>query len=95
MGRIERGAYGIHVCQIQMTMPKTQGIAMTNKTVIVKDKEHLKALIDNTIKKEGIACDLNFIDVSSITNMRELFAKTRFNGDISKWDIRTKQKIGL
>lgn len=60
---------------------------MTNKTIIAKDKEHLEALIHEAIEKEGNKCDLNFIDVSQITDMSEMFGDSRFNGDISKWDV--------
>ena len=60
---------------------------MTNKTVIAKDNKHLKALICETIEKEGCECDLNFIDVSQITDMSWIFADTHFNGDISKWNV--------
>ena len=68
-------------------------------TVVAKDKEHLRKLIKAAIKKNGQRCDLNFIDVSHITDMSELFKgrehvgwsdwhKTNaFNGDISKWDV--------
>ena len=66
---------------------------MTKKTVTAKSKKHLKALIRETIKKEGYKCDLNFIDVSQVTDMSWLFDFNsdnelgKFNGDISKWNV--------
>lgn len=60
------------------------------KTIIAKDKEHLEALIHEAIEKEGCECDLNFIDVSQITDMSGMFMDSKFNkfnGDISKWDV--------
>ena len=55
--------------------------------VVAKDKEHLKELIGKAIKEKGPNCDLNFIDVSRVTDMSSLFHDTVFNGDISKWDV--------
>ena len=52
------------------------------------NKEELKKIIENRIQTEGPECDLNDIDVSDITDMRELFEGSNFNGDISKWNIR-------
>lgn len=66
---------------------------MTKKTVTAKSKKHLKALIREAIKKDGYKCDLNFIDVSKITDMSGLFDFNsdnelgKFNGDISKWNV--------
>lgn len=66
---------------------------MTKKTVTAKSKKHLKALIREAIKKDGYKCDLNFIDVSQVTDMSELFDFNsdndfgKFNGDISKWNV--------
>lgn len=66
---------------------------MAKKSVTAKDKEHLKALIREAIKKEGYFCDLNFINVSQITDMSGLFDFNsdnelgKFNGNISKWDV--------
>ena len=59
----------------------------TTKEVVAKDKEHLKELISEVIKKYGNNCDLNFIDVSKVKDMSLMFNGSRFNGDISKWDV--------
>ena len=50
-------------------------------------KEELREIIKQRIKDEGNEVDLNDIDVSNITNMSNLFERTNFNGDISKWDV--------
>ena len=84
------------------------------KPVVAKDKEDLIKIIEDTINKDGNYSDLNFIDVSyltdlsglfsgevtrkfngnisewdvsSVTDMRFIFAESMFNGDISKWDV--------
>ena len=57
------------------------------KRVQPKTKDELKTLINKTIKKQGYACDLNFIDTSLIKDMGELFSDSKFNGDISSWDV--------
>ena len=55
--------------------------------VVAKDKEHLKHLIEETIAKNGANCDLNFIDVSNVTDMSGMFCCSEFNGEISEWDV--------
>ena len=60
---------------------------MKAREITPQNKEELRQIIEDTIKKEGNRCDLNFIDTSEITDMRKLFAHTKFNGDISKWDV--------
>ena len=50
-------------------------------------KRELKKIIEETIETEGLNCDLNFIDVSKITDMSYLFFNSKFNGDISKWNV--------
>ena len=52
-----------------------------------KNKKELMEIIREIIAEKGPNCDLNFIDVSNITDMSYLFWKTKFDGDISKWDV--------
>lgn len=35
----------------------------------------------------GYKCNLNWLDVSKVTHMRNLFRGTNFNGNISRWDV--------
>src|SRR5579875_1995690 len=58
-----------------------------NKSVIPEDIHHLKHFIHKQIKLKGTNCDLNFIDVSEITDMKRLFDGLDFNGNISDWDV--------
>ena len=62
-------------------------IVQNSEPVQPKDDKELKEIIKNTIEKYGSNCDLNFIDVSLVTDMNFLFEKSTFNGDISKWDV--------
>ena len=55
--------------------------------IVAKDRAHLEKLIDREIKCNGPNCDLNYIDVSNMTNMSWMFQYDNFNGDISKWDV--------
>ena len=62
----------------------------TIKTVTVKNYDELKNLIREEISKNGVNCDLNFIDVSKITDMSGLFSEEElqcFNGNISRWNV--------
>ena len=61
--------------------------------VAPKTKEELTKIIKDTIKKEGLNCNLNFIDVSKITDMSYMFYRSKFNGDISKWDVSNVENM--
>lgn len=53
-----------------------------------KTKTALITAIREEIKRQGSRADLNCIDTSAITNMRELFNKFKtFDGDISEWNV--------
>ena len=52
----------------------------------VTDNE-LKDVIEYCTAKFGNTCFLNWLDVSDVHNMGEIFNSSDFNGDISKWDV--------
>ena len=54
---------------------------------IIANNENIWDLVNDAIEKNGPNCDLNFIDVSHVTDMRLLFYESQFNGDISQWDV--------
>ena len=55
--------------------------------IIARDHDHLVLLIEEAIEEKGPKCDLNFIDVSQVTDMHDLFADRGFRGNISEWDV--------
>ena len=53
----------------------------------MSDNYELKKVIHYFIDQFGNNCNLNWIDVSNITDMSRLFLQSSFNGDISEWDV--------
>ena len=53
----------------------------------VSDHDELQELIKYFIKQFGNECNLNWIDVSNVTDMGCMFMGSMFNGDISQWDV--------
>ena len=53
----------------------------------IPDKRTLKVLIRSCMEMYGNDCCLNWIDVSEITDMSDMFAYSKFNVDISGWDV--------
>ena len=62
---------------------------LTNCVGIYKvlDYNNLEDLIKYFTKQFGNECNLNWIDVSNVTNMNMMFYNSKFNGDISQWDV--------
>ena len=62
------------------------------RKVVARDKKHLQKLISEAIREDSrhanLHADLNFIDVSKVTDMSDLFRCSKFNGDISRWDVQ-------
>ena len=56
------------------------------KTVVATN-DNIHKLVQDAIKKNGVNCDLNYIDVSQVTDMSYLFFGSKFIGDISKWNV--------
>ena len=53
----------------------------------VSDHDELQELISYFIKQFDNECNLNWINVSNVTDMNHMFDSSKFNGDISQWDV--------
>lgn len=68
-----------------LVIKKVKRCGMPEK--VVASNENIRMLVQDAIKNMGPHCDLNFIDVSKVSDMSGIFADSKFNGDISKWDV--------
>lgn len=59
----------------------------------LKTKEELSNLVNNCTMHLNYDCDLNWIDVSRITDMSNLFHESIFDGDISKWNVSNVENM--
>lgn len=60
------------------------------KTIVAEDFQHLNRVIEREIKKNGVHCSLNHIDISNIEDISYCFYNyniREFDGDISEWDV--------
>ena len=56
-------------------------------TIVKVDQPAIKDSIKYSIKVLGDECNLNFIDTELINDMSFMFYNSKFNGDISSWDV--------
>ena len=70
-------------------------VTVNGKNIIKVTTANIKTTMKAEITKYGDTADYNYIDVSEVTNMQQLFAgegqgmgnSSPFNGDIGKWDV--------
>ena len=58
-----------------------------------KTRDELKELVNKLIKERGNEADLNDIDTSEITDMNYMFYTSKFNGDISNWNVSNVKRM--
>ena len=56
-------------------------------TTVKASQPTIKDTIKHSINVLGDECNLNFIDTELITNMECMFDSSKFNGDISNWNV--------
>ena len=52
-----------------------------------KTRGELKELVKKLIEERGNDADLNDINTSGVSDMHDVFYNSRFNGNISNWDV--------
>ena len=58
-----------------------------------KTRDELLELVNKLIEERGNDADLNDIDTSEITDMSYMFTYSKFNGDISNWDVNNVKNM--
>ena len=56
-------------------------------TIVKVSQSIIRDSVKHSIELLGDECNLNFIDTELITNMRYMFDGSKFNGDISSWNV--------
>ena len=56
-------------------------------TIVEASRSTIKDSIKRSIKALGDKCNLNFIDTKLINDMSFMFYNSKFNGDISSWNV--------
>ena len=63
-------------------------VTVNRKDIITATDSIIQTIVNTEIGKLGNTENFNYIDVSEVTNMKDLFkGKGNFNGDISKWNV--------
>lgn len=60
---------------------------MNNNEKLYVNDENIHDIVKSEIERLGNEADLNHIITYDVTDMSGLFENTRFNGDISKWNV--------
>ena len=59
---------------------------MSKETIKCTD-DNIKQVVEEQVELLGNEADLNHLDVNGVTNMKYVFSRSEFNGDISKWNV--------
>lgn len=68
-------------------------MAIKKSRIIVTDLQFLRKIVARTIEEYGVFCDLNYIDVSQMTDLSMLFYNTTFNGSVEEWDVSNVKRM--